>query len=544
MIAYKRYFNEEFDEDGRLLHASLSYPENYNFAYDVVDVLGETKPEKLAMRWRNTKKQGRDFSFGEMKRLSNKMANLLKSWGFAKGDILMVSLRTHYEYWYIALGAHKLGVILCPVFHLLSVEDFAYRMAHSGAKALICTPEGDTPQRIYEGAEQVGLKKLYTLDGKAYGFGNFTEELEKASEIWERVPTLASEAILLYFTSGTTGKPKGVLHNHAFTLSAVMGARYMQDNGPDSLHFATGNTAWEVICGTKFYGQWLCESSIFVFDYERFDPKMLLEQLEKEKVTSMMAQPTVYRQLLTVGMDKYDLSRLTNYAVGGEKLTRDVAEAVFSQTGYHLYEGYAQSEAGLISANSKNAGRKEGSVGVSLKKYHVEILKEDGSFAAPNEVGEIVILADKHKKPEGLLMGYFKDPRGDAVLWDGDVFHTNDLAYMDEDGFLFYLGRMDGIIKVRGYRVSPFEIENELSRHWAVYECMAVGEGDMDYGQRVKVYVKVVDGLAPSEDLKRELLAFYNDGCTGYKKIRSLEFVRDLKRNQNGKLIRNQFANT
>jgi acetyl-CoA synthetase len=255
-----------------------------------------------------------------------------------------------------------------------------------------------------------------------------------------------------------------------------------------------------------------------------------------------MAQPTVYRQMLEAGMDCYDLSSINCYAVGGEKLTKDVSEGVYRQTGFRLFEGYAQSEAGLIAANSKNMGRKPNSVGKILPKYHVEILKDDGSFAPPGEQGEIVLVADQGNRPVGLLMGYFEDPEADASLWDGDLFHTGDIGYMDEDGFLFYLGRSDGLIKTRGYRVSPFEIENELSHHPAVYECMAVGEVDEAVGQRIKVYVRLAEGFSPSEALKQELLHFHNDTCTGFKKVQTIEFVSEFTRNHNGKIIRTPFV--
>ena len=312
----------------------------------------------------------------------------------------------------------------------------------------------------------------------------------------------------------------------------------MQGIQQGGLHFATGNTGWEVVCGTKFYGQWLCRCAIFVYDYDRFHPEEVLAHLAEVKVTSVMAQPTVYRQMTDVGMDNYDLSSITCFAVGGEKLTSDVAELVYQQTGQHLYEGYAQSEAGLIAANSQNMGRKEHSVGQLLPKYHVEILKDDGTFAAPNEPGEIVIVAQGDKRPIGILMGYFEEPGGEKALWDGNLFHTKDLAYKDADGFLYYLGRMDGVIKTKGYRVSPVELEAVLARHPAVYECLVVGVPDRDLGQRITAYIVPAAGFAPTQELGEEIKNFHNETCTGFKKIRTLEFVDKLERNQNGKIIR------
>ena len=367
------------------------------------------------------------------------------------------------------------------------------------------------------------------------------EGVAAQSPVMDRVETRWSEPILLYFTSGTTGQPKGVLHDHAFTLANHWGARYMQDTHDGSLHFATGDTGWEVVSGTKFYGQWLHLGALLVYDYDRFPPEKVLALLEEVRATGMMAQPTVYRMLTEVGVDRYDLSSITNLAVGGEKLSPDLAQKVTAQTGHVLYEGYAQSEAGLIAAASKALGRKEGSVGKILPKYHVELLKEDGTFAQPGEEGEIILVADGGRRPEGLMMGYLDDEEANRRLWDGDFFHTGDLATRDEDGFLFYRGRFDGIIKTKGYRVSPVEIEDVLSLHPAVYECLAVGEPDPDLGQRVKVYVMLAPGYAPSQALEDELMAFHNNACAGFKKIRALEFVDALAHNANGKLIRGQF---
>lgn len=540
-MIYQRFFREEFDDNGRLLSADLAFPDNFNFSYDVLDVLAQEQPQKLALLWRNDKGEERRFCFEALRALSCKAANVFRQWGLQKGDVLTVCLRTRYEYWYIALAAHRLGLVLSPVFHLLSERDFAFRLETSGSKAVICLASGDTPQRIRSAADGLALTQLYTVGGLVEGFTPLEPLLDAAPERFSRVPTNAQETILLYFTSGTTGEPKGVLHNHAFLFGTVMGARYMQDNGPDSLHFSTGNTAWEVICGTKFYGQWFCESAIFVYDYERFHAQEALRHLAELRVTSIMVQPTVYRQMTDVGMDRFDLSAITCFAVGGEKLTRDLAQTVHRQTGQVLYEGYAQSEAGLITANSKNMGRRENSVGKVLPKYHVELRRDDGSRAAPGETGELVLLFPGNHHPVGLLMGYLGDPEGTRTLWKDGLFHTGDIMRQDEDGFLFFLGRRDGLIKTKGYRVSPFEIENALSRHPAVYECLVVGEPDAALGQRICAYVQLRDMFTPSPALETSLLRFHNENCSAFQKIRALRIVSGFARNENGKIVRDQF---
>ena len=281
--------------------------------------------------------------------------------------------------------------------------------------------------------------------------------------------------------------------------------------------------------------------ALLVLDYDRFPARLALELLAETRATGVMAQPTVYRQWTDIGMDNFDLSSVTNYAIGGEKLPPDLPPRIAAQTGQPVYEGYAQSETNLVAANSKNMGRKEGSVGKVLPKYHVEILREDGTFAPPGEQGEIVIVADGGQRPPGIMMGYLNDPEADATLWDGTVFRTGDLAVMDGDGFLFFRGRSDGMIKTKGYRVSPVELEDILSRHPAVRECLVCGQPDRDLGERITAYVVPAPGYEGGEALRGELMAFHNERCAGFKKLRELHFVDKLARNANGKVLRGQF---
>lgn len=537
---YTRFIKETFDEHGRLTACAYAYDGNFNYGYDVIDSLGALYPNRLAMIWRNDKGEEKRLTFGEVKGLSTQAANCFASRGLKKGDVLMAVLRTHWEYWIVAVAAHKLGLLLSPVYYRLTAEDFAYRMETAKVKAVVTCREGEAAENVLTAAQKTGVALRFALGG-GEGFEDFASAIADQPDTMERVETRWDEPILVYFTSGTTGKPKAVLHNQAFPLANHYGSRYMQDVHDGSLHFATGDTGWEVVSGTKFYGQWLHLGTLLVIDYDRFPPELVLQTLSECGATGIMAQPTVYRMLTDVGMDKYDLSALTNLAVGGEKLSPDLAQRVLAQTGHVLYEGYAQSECGLIAAVSKNMGRKEGAVGKVMPKYHVEILREDGTFAPPGEEGEIVIVAPGGHRPEGIMMGYLNDPEATANLWDGDLFHTGDLAVMDEEGYLFYRGRADGIIKTKGYRVSPLELEQTLSLHPAVRECLVVGVPHRDLGQMVKAYVVLEEGYAPSDNLKDELLAFHNGKCAGFKKIRDMAFVPALARNANGKVIRGQF---
>ena len=535
-----RYLTETFDPDGRLVSCTYHYPPNFNYGYDVLDPIARAHPDHLAMLWRNDKGEARRFTFSQIASLSNQAANLFRSRGLGREDVLLAALRCHWEYWVAALAAHKLGLILSPVYWRLTEDDLAYRMEKAKVRAVLTCRDGETPRTVAAAADRTGVALRFAL-GPEPGFEDFDALLATQPDTLDRAETDVHDPMLLYFTSGTTGAPKGVLHDHRYALANHFGAKYMQDIHDGSLHFATGDTGWEIVSGTKFYGQWLNLGALLVLDYDRFPAELALRLLEETRATGVMAQPTVYRQWTDIGMDKYDLSSVTNYAIGGEKLPPDLPPRITAQTGLPVHEGYAQSETNLVAANSKNMGRKAGSVGKILPKYHVEILLEDGTFAPPGQVGEIVVVADGGIRPPGVTIGYLDDPEADAALWDGDLFHTGDLAYRDEEGFLFFRGRSDGMIKTKGYRVSPVELEDILSRHPAVYECLVCGQPDRDLGEKITAYVVPAAGYAPGEALAEELMAYHNARCAGFKKLRALHFVEKLARNANGKVIRGQF---
>lgn len=534
---FTKFIQEHFGPDGRLESYTYTYDDTFNYGYDVVDQLGALYPDRTAMLWRSDRGESRTLTFGDVARLSTQAAVLFQRRGLRKGDVLLCALRCHWEFWITAVAAHKLGLILAPVYYRLTEEDFFYRLRKAKAKAVVSCRDGGCAEALGAAADRADVPLRFALGGGP-GFEDFHAALQAQPETMERVSTQAQEPILLYFTSGTTGEPKGVLHDHAYVLANHCGAAYMQDTHDGSRHFATGDSGWEVVAGTKFYCQWLRLGTLLVYDYDRFPAQQVLEFLQEARATGVMAQPTVYRMLTDVGLTNYDLSSVTCFAVGGEKLPPDLAEIVEGQTGQPLYEGYAQSEAGLIAANSKNMGRKKGSVGKILPKYHVELLKDDGSFAAPGEEGEIVLLAQEGRRPVGLTIGYLDDPEGTQALWDGTLFHTGDLAVKDEEGFLYYRGRSDGMIKTKGYRVSPVELEGILCRHPAVAECLVEGIPDRELGEKIVASVKAARGYLPTAELAEELMAFHNGQCAGFKKLRGITFVNALERNANGKLVR------
>lgn len=534
---YEQFIRETFDEQGRLQTLGYEIPDNFNYAWDVIDALGEQYPDRLAMVWRSDRGERKTLTFGQVRELSRRAAGVFRGLGLEKGDVLMACMRSRWEYWIAALGAHRLGLIFSPVYWRLTEQDLLQRMEQADVRGILCCREDDTAERCFAAAQKADVGIRMTL-GSLPGFVDFSAMLESVSPLEERLATRAEEPMLLYFTSGTTGRPKAVLHDHRFALANFCGAHYMQDVHDGSLHFATGDTGWEVVSGTKFYGQWLCLGALLVLDYDRFPPELVLDMLAEEGATSVMAQPTVYRMLLAAGLKGRSLPSVDCWAIGGEKLPPALAEEIINATGRPLFEGYAQSEAGLIASNSKNMGSRKGSAGRILPKYHVELLRDDGTFAAPGEEGEIVILSDGGERPAGLLMGYYKDEESTARMWDGNVFRTGDVAVKDADGYLYYKGRMDGMIKTKGYRVSPAELEDTLSTHSAVAECMAAGIPDDTLGQRICMYVIPVPGILPDENLRRELTEYHNSRCAGFKKIRELWFCTALPRSANGKLLR------
>ena len=364
---YTRFIQASFDPAGRLTQYTCTYPPHFNYGYDVIDPLGQLYPDQPAMLWRNDRGDTMRLTFGDLSRLSTQAANLFRARGLKKGDVLTVALRIHWEYWIIAIAAHKLGLILSPLYYRLTTQDFLYRMQTAETKALVCCQEGGTPERMRAAADAAGVPLRFCL-AEAAGFESFSTAMASQPDTMERVSTEALEPILVFFTSGTTGTPKAVLHDHRITLSNYCGSRYMQDVHRGSRHYASGDTGWGAVSGTKFYFQWASAATLLVYDYDRFPPRQVLSFLEEMRATSIWAQPAVYRKFTDVGMAQYDLSSVSCFSVGGERLPPDLAQTVQEQTGQVLYEGYAQSEAGLIAASSKNMGRKPGSMGRILPK--------------------------------------------------------------------------------------------------------------------------------------------------------------------------------
>lgn len=537
MSIYQQFCTETVDENGQLTAFSLRYPENFNFSYDVVDAIAAAEPARRAMVWCNTEGEEHTFTFARLSTLSNRAANVFLSAGIRKGDRVMVVLKRHYEYWYVLLALHKIGAVAVPVTHMLTEHDFCYRLDAGGIRAAVCTDEADVRRRLLLAAgESQQRPLLWTIQTDAAGFENFTRAVDAASETLPRQDTRVEEPILMYFTSGTTGYPKAVLHDHSYPLAHIITARYWQQVEDGGLHFTVAETGWAKAAWGKLYGQWLCGSAVMVYDFDNFDPKQLTTVINRYGVTSFCAPPTVYRYLVKKGMA--DMPTLHHACTAGEALSPEVFRRFQEKTGLELMEGFGQTESTLITANFRGTHSHPGSMGKASPLYHVELLRDDGSYAGPDELGELVIVPPAEGRQHGIFTGYHDNDALYRYVWRGGVYHTGDIARRDAEGYYWFHGRADDVIKTGGFRVGPYEVEDVLAAHPAVLECCVVGVPDALRGQAIKAYVVLTGGYAPSAALQKELREYCNSRLAEYKWIRHVELVEELPKTISGKIRR------
>lgn len=543
MSVYKQYCNEIVDENGRLKRITLDYPDNFNFGYDVVDAIADETPEKRALVWCNVEGEERTFSFADVKTYSNRMANVFRSAGIGRADRVMLVLKRHYEYWFAAVALHKLGAVMIPATHMLTVGDFVYRIKASKAKAIVCTTQNEVPEKIIAALEKAEMTaKLWCVQQDADGFENLTHAMESASGDLGRVRTLASDPMMLYFTSGTTGYPKGVIHEHSYPLAHIVTAKYWQQAEDNGLHFTVAETGWAKASWGKMYGQWLVGSAVMVYDFDNFEPKQLTAVINRYGVTSFCAPPTVYRYLVRKGIP--DMPTLKHATTAGEMLAPEVFRTFTERTGLQLCEGYGQTETTLLTANFRGCDAVEGSMGTPSPFYHTELRGKNGQPVDVGEIGEVVIVPEKTGKQPGVFSAYLDDEEQYRHVWRDGVYHTGDAAHMDESGRYWFHGRFDDIIKTGGFRVGPYEVENVLMEHPAVVECSVIGVPDSLRGQAIKAVIVLAAGYAPSLELELEVKNFCNQKLAEYKWIRLVEFVTEMPKTISGKIqkvvLRNQ----
>ena len=532
---YQRFCTEIKDENGGLKKLTLNYPGNFNFGYDVVDEYAAVSPDKRAMVWCNVENEEHIFTFLDVKRYSNKMANVFREYGIGRGDRVMLVLKRHYEYWFAAVALHKLGAVMIPATHMLTVDDFVYRINASGAKAIVCTAQDDVPSTIKQALRKSEkTPRLWCVQKDVEGFFNLTSQMEAASDAFDRVETSAADPMMLYFTSGTTGYPKGVIHDFTYPLAHIVTAKYWQQAQDDGLHFTVAETGWAKASWGKIYGQWLIGSAVMIYDFDNFDPKQLVTVINRYGVTSFCAPPTVYRYLVRKGIES--MPTLKHASTAGEMLAPEVFRKFTQETGIPLCEGYGQTETTLLMANFKGRQPKEGAMGTVSPFYNIELRDKDGKRVPDGQIGEVVIIPPASGKQAGVFTGYLDNEEQYKYVWRGGVYHTGDAAYRDSDGLYWFHGRFDDIIKTGGFRVGPYEIENVLMEHPAVVECSVIGVPDKLRGQAIKAVIVPGHGYEPTRELELAIKEFCNRRLAEYKWVRLVEFVSAMPKTISGKI--------
>lgn len=536
-----KFISTAKDENGILNAIEFHNDAHFNFAYDVVDVLGKTKPDKLAMLHIAEDGTERRITFRDMMVYSNKAANYFRYLGIRRGDRVMLVLKRHYQFWFSILALHKIGAIAIPATNLLVKKDFEYRFKAGQIDAVLCTADGKVANEVERASRTYdGLKaKIMVGNSTLKGWSNFKRDIRFFSPEFKRPVNAAGgdDPMLMFFTSGTTSYPKIAAHSYKYALGHFITAKYWQQVEPDGIHFTISDTGWGKALWGKLYGQWLCEAAVFTYDYEEFYASQILQMIEKYKITTFCAPPTVYRVMVHMKLDKFDLSSLKNVATAGEALNPEIYNKFYQATGLKIMEGFGQTETTLVIGNLAGMEPKPGSMGKPSPQYNIKVMRPDETFCEPGETGEIVINVE-NGTPEGLFLGYYLDERRtESVCYHG-FYHTGDTAYMDEDGFLWYVGRADDVIKSTGYRVGPFEIESEIMKLPYVVECAVTSVPDPMRGQAIKASVVLTEETEPSDALKREMVRFFKLNLASYKRPKIIEFVKELPKTVSGKIRR------
>ncbi len=531
-----RYVRETFDENGLLKHLDIDCPDDFNFGYDIVDDIAVNDPQRLAMVWEHENGECRKFTFADIKRLSDKTCNYLSSKGIGKGDFVMLVLKHSYQFWFICVALHKMGAIAVPATFMLKPHDIEYRIDAAGLKAAIVTDDDDIVES-FEGAGNIDkLACRFIVNGHRDGWLDFDREMEECSEVWERVPTKSTDRFLMYFTSGTSGNPKMAVHDYSYPLGHILLAKHWQQVEPDGLHWTVADTGWAKNAWGKFYGQWIMEAAVFVYEYDRFEPHHIMNMIEKHKVSTFCCPPTMFRLYLNAGIEGHDLSSLKNCCIAGEPLSPDTFNTWYKATGLKLMEAFGQTESSVIVGTLRGMTPKPGSMGKPSPQFRVELLDKEGNPVRPGEEGEICVSISP--RVPGIFVEYYRDEKKtNETLRDG-WHHTGDVAWKDEDGYFWYLGRNDDIIKSSGYRISPFEIESVLVEHPAVLEVAVTGVPDPIRGQLVKATIILREAYQPTDELKKELQQFAKSRTAPYKYPRVIEFVDAIPKSISGKVRR------
>lgn len=521
----------------------IKAPENFNFGYDVVDAWAKENPNKRAICWTNDKGEHIDFSYADLKEKTDKTAAYFQSLGIGKGDMVMLILKRRYEFWYSIIALHKLGAVVIPATHLLTEKDIIYRCEAADIKAIVAVGETVVLDHIKNALPKCpSVKSVISVGPQVYeGFEDFTKGIEEAGKFVrpENVNT-NNDISIIYFTSGTSGNPKMVAHDFCYPLGHIVTGSYWHNLTEESLHLTVADTGWGKAVWGKLYGQMIAGASIFVYDHEKFTPADMLKMIQEYKITSFCAPPTIFRFMIREDLTKYDLSSLKWATIAGEALNPSVYQEFYELTGIKLREGFGQTETTCTVLTTPWMEPKPGSMGKPNPAYNVDIVMTDGRSAEVGEQGEIIIRIDENNKPFGLFLGYYRDEARTKEAYHDGIYHTGDVAWKDEDGYLWFVGRNDDVIKSSGYRIGPFEVESALMSHDAVVECAITAVPDPIRGQVVKATIVLAADYKDKagEALIKELQDYVKRVTAPYKYPRIIEFVNELPKTISGKIRR------
>jgi len=530
------------NEKGIMTGINYANTDRYNFAFDTVDAIARKDPNKLAMVHIANDMTERRFTFNDMKDASSQCANYFKSLGIKRGDRVMLVLKRHYQFWFAILGLHKLGAIAIPATNQLMEHDFTYRFKAGGVSAILCTADGDTAHQV-ELSEQVcgmSLNKIL-VGGSREGWHNFDEEYGLFSRRYVRTEDApcGDDPMLMLFTSGTTGYPKMAMHSYKYALGHYVTAKYWHMAERDGLHFTISETGWGKALWGKLYGQWLCEGAVFTYDFDRFDAEKILPMFAKYNITTFCAPPTMYRMLIKQDLSRFDLSSIHHATTAGEALNPEVFYQFEKATGLRIHEGFGQTEMTLGIANLYGTPIKPGAMGKPIPGYGIDIVDMDGNPVEDGVNGEIVIRTDPAPTC-GVFLGYYLNQEATDGVWHDGMYHTGDVAWRDEDGYYWYVGRADDVIKSSGYRIGPFEIESTIMELPYVLECGVSAAPDEVRGQVVKASIVLVKGVEGTEELKKEIQNYVKTHTAPYKYPRIVVFRDELPKTISGKIMRNK----
>ncbi len=538
---WEKFIEVEEGEDGSLKRIQFKNADAFNFAFDVVDGLARRKGDKLAMLHVDRSGAERYFTFQDMSRYSSRAANYFQSLGIKRGDRVLLILKRHYQFWFAILGLHKLGAVALLASNQMMEHDLAYRYEAAGISAVVCTANGEVSWEAERAAAQFpGMVKIM-VDGCRQGWHDFDQEFRLFSDEFIRAKDAPAgeDLMLMFFTSGTTGFPKAATQCYKYPLGHFITAKYWHCVDPEGLHLTISDTGWAKAMWGKLYGQWLNEAAVFVYDFDRFDASDILPMFAKYRITTFCAPPTMYRMLIKQDLSRYDLSSVQHATIAGEALNPEVFHQFQKATGLSLMEGFGQSETTVMIGNLVGMRPKVGSMGKPVPLYPVELVDPEGNPVPDGQVGEICIRAERTDIC-GLFRGYYRSEESTSAAWHDGLYHTGDTAWRDEDGYFWYVGRVDDLIKSSGYRIGPFEIESVIMELPYVLECGVSAAPDEVRGQVVKASIVLVPGTEGTEALKKEIQTYVKEHTAPYKYPRIIVFRDELPKTTSGKIIRNQ----